>query len=224
MIDRLPEPILQQIRDHLREAGNDAADAWQSASADEDTLTGDVFGHLRRRRRRGMRVGNRIWRWSVDYRKLRGRGAKAAEKRTGADGIIEIEATDLVNQSSWRKGILFQAKKTGARSGRTLNNQIRRMERLAPTGSAYVEYGPDGCIAEPGHRRLAYDQDPGPRDKQAPRPLGDFLADRFLRCKEGVQGMYLDGARGILVIPDGKRTREIRLFVPHRLTVRVTSE
>ena len=147
MRDVLPETIYAAIREHLIEGARRAREGWEDGSDDEDTLTGDFGAMLRTPWTSPIVVSGEIWSWRVRYKKFRGRGRGAFERRSGADGIFQIEVTrgDLKDF----KGLLFQAKKAGSPDGQ-LASQVERMEGLSAGSTAVIEYGPRGYRAVAG--------------------------------------------------------------------------
>jgi hypothetical protein len=197
--DVIPEPIFEAIQEHLRTVGDNAQTAWPAANAEEDTLTGDFCGRLAINPQRVRVNGGKRWEWSIRYKKFRGRGKGAFEKRSGADGIIDIEVT--TNGEKLYKGLLFQAKKDGLRGDAKLTEQVRNMESLAKGGSAIFDYGRDGYRAIPGGIFLKSRSDRQSFIERNEHPLGSFLGDEFLSCSSGLRGMYFDAVRELLLVP-----------------------
>lgn len=199
MRDVIPEPVFASISNHVVHAAEEAAGGWTAGSDEEDTLTGDLGANLRTDWSNPIRTTNGFWSWRIRYKKFRGRGRGAYEKGSGADGIVQVEATD--GQATHIKGLLFQAKKVGRLDGR-LAGQVERMEALATGGSSIFEYGPDQYRAVDGREYLREIESQQPQ-AVALVPLGDFLAKAFLGCTSGLLGMYFDAVRGLLLLPDG---------------------
>lgn len=113
----------------------------------------------------------------------------------------------------------FQAKKLWAHRDAELLEQTRRMEQIAPNGSAVFNYSGGGYRAAPGHRVVAADARPGPAGAVA---IGDFLADSFLPCEVGTRGMHYDAVRRILTIPTtAALLQELRTVLAHRLRIEI---
>ncbi len=215
MRDILPEPLFDAVQRHLRERAIAAHAGWDSASEDEDALTGDFCGALRSSWTE-VRTDTGAWRWRVWYKKFRGRGAKAFEKDAGADGIVQVEVHGS-NGEIATKGVLFQAKKDRGSSRSDLLGQVRKMEALAPNGSAVFEFGPDAYRAAASSIVLAELE---ARPHRIPHPqddIGEYLAGQFLPCKSGLRGMYYDAVRKILVVPSNGAVRVIPLSLRHRV-------
>ena len=124
-----------------------------------------------------------------------------------------------------QKGILYQAKKGDIRRGAAEKKQITRMEDMAPGASAIVTYDRgryEGVGSVPylqeNRRDLIFSRD-------GPAQLGDFLADTFLSCKSGRNGLYYDANRKILVVPDLVGGAEhIPLEIGHRVVIQAYKE
>jgi hypothetical protein len=215
MRDVLPAPVYEAVRTHLAVRARVAVVGWEGGSDEEDTLTGDLGGTLRTNWR-VVPVDDALnWRWRVRYKKLRGRGRGAFEKTSGADGILQVEATR--NSEKVFKGVIFQAKRLDRPVG-NLASQVRRMEDLAEGGSAVWLYGPQGYLAVSGSSYLEAGGDRG----KAPQfeTLSSFLGDTFLPCSAGLRGMYFDAVRGLLVLPNGIVHR---VSIGHRIAVEIQS-
>jgi hypothetical protein len=218
--DIIPAPVFEAIQTRLKTVGDNANDAWLAANADEDTLTGDFCGRLATRRPHRIWINrNEQWEWVIRYKKFRGRGKGAFERKSGADGIIVVEVT--TNGEKVYKSLLFQAKKGDLRVDADLTQQVRKMERLSKGSSAVFEYREGGYRAVPGGVFLERGSAPDRRGRiQAnENPLGTFLGDEFLPCGIGLRGMYYDAVREILVIPEGRTTRAVRVELHHRLEI-----
>src|SRR5258706_12006601 len=111
MLDVLPIPVYIEIRKHLIDRSKEAVESWESASDEEDALTGELGKTLRKNWTSPVLVNGQSWSWRVDYKKFRGRGRDAFEKTSGADGIFQLEVT--IGLEKFFKGVLFQAKKIG---------------------------------------------------------------------------------------------------------------
>jgi hypothetical protein len=160
------------------------------------------------------------WKWRIRYKKFRGRGLGAFEKESGADGIVQIEVRQGQERGQEKvqfKGLLFQAKKPGRRN-RQLSDQVERMEKIAPGGSAVFEYGPKSYRAIPGDHYIAF----GRRNRKAStgQPIGRFLAQDFLPCAHGKKGMHYDANRLLLILPDGSA---YKISLTHRLLIEAFS-
>lgn len=221
MRDVIPEPVFNEIQDHLRSVGNSAQSAWSAANAEEDTLTGDFCGRLRTEPKRILVSGGQQWEWSVRYKKFRGRGPNAFEKKSGADGIVVVEVTPATNGETLYKSLLFQAKKGDLRLDADLIEQVRKMERIAHGSSVVFEYREDGYRAAPGTFFLEGKSDRRTSVTRNEHPLGSFLGDEFLPCNSGVRGMYYDAVRERLLIPTGNDVRAMHVELRHRLSIEV---
>ena len=221
MTDVIPTELFREVQSHIRDRTSHAEEGWEAGSDEEDTLTGDFGGSLRTGwvDYRKNETGN-YWRWRITYKKLRGRGADAPEKETGADGLFQIEVRPDDERRVVTKGVIFQAKKFKSSSRSDLLDQIQKMEQIAPGGSAVFEFGPEGykgssrvdilATAEATHR-IPHGQE----------SLAEYLADRFLTCPAGLRDMYYDALRHRLIIPTAQGTKIVELRLRHRIDVEV---
>jgi hypothetical protein len=224
LLDVVPQGLLRDVQNHIRNRVQHAEDGWDAGSDEEDTLTGDLGSSIRTSAHTHFENGTR-WEWRISYKKFRGRGANAAEKRLGADGIVQVEVLPSAGtQIIITKGILFQAKKVSSASRRDLLGQLQLMEDLAPGGSAVFEYGPDGYRASDGDDILTLSAETR-SVPHAREPLSAYLADRFLPCLTGLRGMYYNANRDHLIIPVGGDVIKIAdLRLRHRIGIEIRHE
>jgi hypothetical protein len=105
----VPSEIIERFYDDLEENILMASTkGYNSAAADEDTLTGEFGSAIRFSGKNKASVNGKIvpWEWDFDYTKIRGRGAGAPEKHIGADGIIVASVT--IGDRKISKTVLFQ--------------------------------------------------------------------------------------------------------------------
>lgn len=206
MPPRIPRAVKDAIKAYLREQGNSAQTDYAEASGSEDTLTG-AFGKHLKKDPTGVR-GERGWKWRIRWRKVRSSSRRSAEeKHTGADGIIQLEVFHA-DGNVFTKGLLFQAKKEDDKDLTRLKEQCGKMEKLAPSGSAIFVYG-SGCYF--GRPSTTWDRMSN-ASVSASR-IGDFLADEFMDCRVGQEGLFYEAERGTLVVPpdaDRGNLRRIR--------------
>ena len=214
--DYVPPLVLTEIGHHLRDASLSAEQGWESARADEDTLTGDLGASLRV----GWRsVNNGVdeFQWRIKYSKFRGRGEGAEESVLGADGIFQIEIEDVVSGALRTKGLLFQAKKHTNRDRKELLKQTDAMNDLVPGGACVIEYGPTSYQAFNATSVLHEDGVRTGRDR-----LGDYLAGQFLPCLVGKWGLYYEVNRNVLVLPDASHGyQRVRARLKHSFRIEV---
>lgn len=222
MRDVIPRSVFETVQRQLRARAEAAQVGWESASDDEDALTGDFCGALRSDWDT-VRTGDGAWRWRVRYKKFGGRGRNAFEKESGADGIVQVEVLGPAGEIA-TKGVLFQAKKATGSSRSDLHDQARKMETLAPGGSAVFEFGPQAYRAAASAVIL---QEFTNEPRRIPHPhdsIGKYLANQFLECVSGLRGMYYDAVRKLLVVPVEGTTRVVPLPLRHRVRLEVVHE
>jgi hypothetical protein len=186
----LPPLVFDAVSGHLRRCGRRVHTDWVVNQAHEDSLTGAAFAQFRTRRTRRVYINGQEWLWRVSTRKFGSGGKHSEEKLTGADGIIEIEIRHPATAQVEGKGLLVQAKKLWSGTNAKLLEQVGEMERLAPGGSAAVDYSPDGYTGIDGRFVLDAEGDRRRIEDAQELPLGEFLADRFLSCEVGLRGLY----------------------------------
>jgi len=142
MRDIIPRGVFDSIQRHLVNYAGAGESGWESASADEDTITGRLGAKLETDWSRVVRVNGERWRWRFRYKKFQGRGRGAFEKSSGADGIVQVEVDRPGGSMAISKGMLFQAKKNDIRHDRHLIEQIQKMETLARGCSACLSIAP----------------------------------------------------------------------------------
>lgn len=221
MRELVPPRVFDSIQEHLRTAGESSVSGWEDNKEEEDSLTGDLGHHISTRRHILVNVNGQMWRWRVCYKKFRGRGPGAYETKSGADGIIQVEAT--VRDETYFKGVLFQAKKGENFRTTELIEQVETIEKTAPGGSAIILFRPTSYVAIKGTEFLHTGEGlVGPVIKRM-LPLGSFF-DEFLECKNGLRGMYYEATRGRLVLPaiDGQ-IKAVELDVRHRIKIEIAS-
>jgi hypothetical protein len=222
VLDIIPSVVFGDVQTHLRERSREAQSGWESASEEEDALTGDFCGSLRTGWREAQASDGR-WRWKVQYKKFRGRGDGALEKHIGADGLVQVEV-HTPSGVVITKGVLFQAKKVRGSSRSDLREQVEKMEGVAPGGSAIFEFGPDGYRATAGSVVI---REIHARPTRIPHPtelIGEYLADQFLPCRSGLRGMYYDAVRENLIVPVDGAIRVIAASLRHRLRIDIVHE
>jgi len=188
----LPDIVLEFIRDRYLAGVADAEAQYENAMGDEDSLTGALGALISTSRPRLFQVGAGVEiEVHIDYRKLRGRGNDAPEKRLGPDGIFQIKVSGA-GISTFQKGLPFQAKKNWRGKDSRLANQARNMKRTLGGGIVidYTSRGYSACdisdvMAANGSRKFV-------ADRGNVHKLGQTLAHDFLECRIGMEGLYYE--------------------------------
>jgi hypothetical protein len=182
-----------------------------------------------------------VWRWRIEYRKFRsGNSSSAEEQSTGADGIFQIEVerfridvlpsglekVSIENvdiEFSFKKGMLFQAKRFDSREGpNRLLGQLKNMEMLTPQNAMYLEYGPHGYRAAKAADVIGVDGVVNRLEKSKAPSLGKLMTDEFFECKVGVEGLFVDFDKETLNFPKGsEEISQLMKDMKHGLRVRV---
>ena len=195
--DILPDLLVNLIRDRYLAGVADAQVKFPYSEGDEDSLTGALGQAISTAGPLTVTVGRDRYTYNVSYRKLRGRGSGAPEKKLGADGIFQIDVTNSDGAPLVRKGLPFQAKKRWSRRDKKLVEQARKMLDSAGDG-LIIDFSPLGfsaCSAADAIQsegRISTVKASGRL-----RDLGHVFADDFLECSIGVGGLYYDPIRQI---------------------------
>jgi hypothetical protein len=192
MRDLLPDFVREAIRDRYLAGVADAEAGFEHGKADEDTLTGALGQAISTRAPVTQVLDGQTYIWKIYYRKVRGRGPGAPEKRSGADGIFQIDVSDADGQVIRRKGLPFQAKKGWSAADRNLVSQARTMLDKMGDGIVidYAGHGYTACrasvVIDARGRKTAAMR------AGAVHPLGQTLGNEFLDCNIGKDGLFYD--------------------------------
>src|SRR5262249_10514828 len=125
------------------------------------------------------------------YKKLRGRGPNAPEKRYVADGAFQIDVHDQNGRPLLRKALPFQAKTPSSWRAAKVAAQAKTL--LASLGGGLIiRYGPTNYQAAVAATVV---EARGKLRASGPRRLGEVLAHDFLECRIGRHGLYYDEER-----------------------------
>ncbi len=193
---------MRLLRDRYLAGVSDAEALFSQGRGDEDALTGALGQAISMTRPVTFHVDGELYRVSISYTKLRGRGPNAPEKRYGADGIFQIEIIDSSWKPVWRKGLPFQAKKEWSSGTRSLVNQAQMMrDKLG--GGVVIDYRASGYRAADVAVVIGTDGNRGRiRRRGRLKPIGRLLANDFLDCAIGIEGLFYDTAREVFVSGD----------------------
>jgi hypothetical protein len=208
----IPEPVRKAIEAHVRERVSEAEHRFYSAAEDEDTLTGHL-GALLGAGERKVEVEGRIWYWSIEYTKFRGRGNDATESKIGADGIFEIRLHGV--EVEGQKSILFQSK-MGKPNGGQAREQALVMSNWREA-SIFLSYEPKSISVFSLDAVLNGNPTRG-------QPFSDFFIDQYLACHVGDSDLTYDAKARILHWRDENGDRiAVKFRIPQRLRVDVHS-
>lgn len=239
----IPSGVLAAIQEHIRRSSEKGESGWRNAPSSEDTLTGHLGASMQIGWSEPSEDSGYFWRWRVEYRKFSGGNQNSSEEKpTGSDGIIQIEIDrfkvevspsspstvsleNLELESTFRKGLLFQAKRLDSTERERLVRQLEVMERVAPVGGCYFEYGPRVYRAATAKNVIEVDGFTKNLGDEYFKRLGDFLCDDFLECKSGVEGLWVkfDSTPHELHFPEStEEVNKLRDQMGHGLRVLVT--
>lgn len=195
MRDILPPSLVDLLRDRYLAGVADAEAAFDQHRGDEDSLTGALGQALAMREPIVFTGPDGAYSVRVSYRKLRGRGPGAPEKRLGADGIFQIEVANGNGDVVRSKGLPFQAKTNWRGKDSALLGQADIMEQVSP-GGLVIDYSPAGYKACPAKAVVAAGGRRSNVDRYGVmRSLGQVLSRDFLECTIGTKGLYFDPAK-----------------------------
>lgn len=212
MRDLLPEEVLHAIRDRYLAGVADAEAMFDQSSADEDALTGALGQAIAMPRMTQFITTQGNFVVEIGYRKLRGRGSGAPEKKFGSDGIFQIEVKDSSGSVLLRKGLPFQSKKGWRGTNSKLLSQAVHMQRETP-GGIVVDFESTGYMACPAQTVVAANGNKAQVKASGHlRSLGQILGNDFLECTIGVKGLFYDAK---------KETFVMRPAFPHVITTSI---
>jgi hypothetical protein len=187
--------LREVLAGHYRRGVASAVKNYQDSAADEDSVTGALGQAISGDG--AFVVDGKLIGWKTRYRKLRGRGPGAPEKRTGADGVFEIELEDDAGIRS-RKTLPFQAKNDASSYGDSdLREQAKQLTDL-PGSGIVINYRADGYVVVPAEAVAK-----GTATKKIERPLEESLGGDFLECTTGSAAYIFDPTRQEFLQPSG---------------------
>jgi hypothetical protein len=200
--DVLPDLLINLIRDRYLAGVSDAAMKFPYSEGDEDSLTGALGQAISTPGPLTVNAGGDRYTYNISYRKLRGRGSGAPEKKLGADGIFQIDVTNNEGAPVVRKGLPFQAKKRWSKPDKKLVEQARKMLNSAGDG-LIIDFSPLGYSACSALDAIQSEgRISAVKASGRLRDLGHVFADDFLECSIGVEGLYYDPIRQIFAYED----------------------
>jgi hypothetical protein len=215
----IPKQVRADMRRRFASRIKKTVDEFDSAAEDEDVMTGHLGANLTTHARKvhvpDLEIGG-TWTWSLTYRKFRGRGPKATEKRLGADGIFELVLNGRGGPQV--KSMLFQSKMEGSGDARGLVTQCAQLTTWREA-AAVLSYGPDQFDAFTLDAALGAK---GHLPTTSGVPLADFLADTFVGCEIGDTDLRYHADERMLTWRDTAGDRiATRFAAKHRLRISV---
>jgi hypothetical protein len=190
MRDLIPQAVADSVRDRLIAGVVLAEQHFKYSAADEDSLTGALGQSLLAPN--VVYVDERTsWLWSTEYFKVRGRGANAPEKSTGADGIFQITVSGSDGKTLRTKGLPFQSKKNWRGQDASLLKQTRELMRQCG-GGIVIDYTSRGYFAANAQDVVDARGKRSTVAEKGLRPLSVVLGTQFVDCSVGRVGLYYD--------------------------------
>ncbi|HRD80100.1 MAG TPA: hypothetical protein PLL53_05015 [Saprospiraceae bacterium] len=213
--DKVPQNTLVQIQQHLIRNSRISEKRWHSVKDEEDSCTGDFCGQLSSDWTKFHPDDEQAGRWRIKYRKF-GSKRNALEPLIGADGIIQIAIFNSFNEPIFRKGLLFQAKKEPIKKKKELLGQITNMNEFTPEkGNSVFVFGENGYY---GMSSKTYSKNPISRDFEKKDFIGNFLANEFMECNVGLEGLYFSVTKNVLYIP---RRVPLPVHLQHNMIIEI---
>jgi len=204
----VPQGLIRRLRTHFTEKIEEAVQRYRFNDADEDSLTG-ALGHALSTPHPIVVTAFKgaVYSFSIESYKILGKGPGAPEKRTGADGIIQI-SVEGEGKAIFAKGLPFQAKKLNRYHEAEVAPQAADMFRTSRSGIV-LRFGPDGYDARDVRHSVLEASDEVIQTPRGFAPLGTVMGDWFLKCEIGRRGLIfrreepdpnVKGKRGFWVI------------------------
>jgi hypothetical protein len=136
-----------------------------------------------------VQLNAQSYRWRANHYKLRGRGKGAAERKSGADGIFQLEVLDESGNVLHGKGLLFQAKKEWRGKDQNLLKQVTLLEEYSPS-AIVIDYRRSGFTGIAGREVIQAQGNRRAIPSQENVRLAEILGDEFVRCRRGDIGTF----------------------------------
>lgn len=138
------------------------------------------------------------------------------EPQTGADGIIQIAIFNSFGKPIFRKGNLFQAKKEPIHKKKDLLEQIEKMSKFTEDkGNVVFVFGENGYYGMTGKQ---YQKNQLNRNFPKVDSIGNFLAEEFMECRKGEEGLYFVVKKDLLYIP---RKSPLKGNLKHKMIIEI---
>ncbi len=242
---RIPNKISRQISDYLLGKGRNANKDYPTSPSSENGLTGELIKHLKRGWSRKVECGGYYYSWRIRGRVFGpGNQFSSEENKIGADGIIQVELDryrvdvshrtnsgfniNNVNRiTSFRKGVLFQAKRKELPDAQKLCEELKIIEEHTKDHGICLLYDSLGYEVIKGTEVIECSGNVKKVDLEKRLSLGEFLTENFLPCHIGVEGLYvdLDQTPQTLFIPKSNpvRTELNPISVSRALSIQITA-
>lgn len=187
----VPQDVIRRLKTHFTEKIEEAVARYRFNDADEDSLTGALGHALSTAKPIIVTVfDGMVYSFSIGSYKILGKGPGAPEKRTGADGIIQIRV-ESDGKRLFEKGLPFQAKKLNRYHEAEVAPQAKDMLRTSGSGIV-LRFSPDGYDAQDVRHTVAAQTDEEISTPSEFAPLGTVMGEWFLKCQIGKRGLSFD--------------------------------
>ncbi len=180
----VPKGLIQRIKTHFTKRIEKAVQSYRFNDADEDSITGALGQALSTPHPIVVSTfKGAVYSFAIESYKILGKGPGTPEKRTGADGIIQI-TVESDGKPIFAKGLPFQAKKLIRYHEPEVAPQAADMFRTSGSGIV-LRFSPDGYDARDVRHSLAEEIDEEIPTPTGFAPLGTVMGDWFLKCEIG---------------------------------------
>lgn len=192
MRDLLPPDVLTILSDRYVAGVANAEAGFDMHRADEDAVTGALGQSLATLHPLTVAGLGMEYSITISYRKIRGRGKGAPEKRYGADGLFQLSVHHRGGRLLRVKGLPFQSKTMWRGVNKSLYGQVQTMQEMLRSG-VVVDFSPTGYKACTIQAAIAARGSRPTLDRFGlMRPLGQILGHDFLNCTVGSVGLHFD--------------------------------
>lgn len=202
MRDLLPGYVMSSLHDRFVAGVADAEAHFSIHEADEDAVSGALGQSIAMQTPVEFSGPQGNFAVAITYKKIRGRGPGAPERRYGADGLFQISVRDQWGIVLRQKAVPYQAKMNWKGKNTDLYGQAMKMQKHFDSGVviSFTERGYRACAAS-----LAVATKgslPQIEKLSGMSNLGQILGVDFLECRVGTIGLFFDPVQEIFYQKD----------------------
>lgn len=202
MRDILPAHVMSVLHDRFVAGVADAEARYGLHAADEDSVSGALGQSIAMQYPVQYSGPEGTYQVKITYKKIRGRGPGAPERRYGADGLFQIVVTDSLGTTVRQKALPYQAKMNWKGRNKGLFEQAVQMQSRFD-GGIVVNFTPDGYKVASAHAVVAGNGSLTQVERLgAIHSLGQVLGQDFLECTIGTIGLFFDPQQEIFLNRD----------------------
>jgi hypothetical protein len=220
MKDLLPTYVMGHLHDRFVAGVADAEAVFSMHEADEDAVSGALGQSIAMQSPVVFKGPQGDFAVEIKYKKIRGRGPNAPEKRYGADGLFQISILNERGSVLRQKALPYQAKMNWRGKNKGVYVQAMKMQEhfVSSVVVNFTKRGYRGCTAS-----LAVETEgslPQVEARSGMSNLGQILGVDFLECRVGTIGLFFDPVQEIfdqkdILPPVHLITTEVRRITEH---------